>query len=35
MNISLVGNWGGTQGIDNSIFSVKMAVQYVRVYEKE
>jgi len=26
---------GGTQGIDNSIFSVKMEVQYVRVYEKE
>ena len=35
MNIAFGGNWGGAQGIDNSIFPVKMEVQYVRVYEKE
>jgi len=35
MNIAFGGNWGGAQGIDNSIFPVKMEVQYVRVYKKE
>ncbi len=35
MNIAFGGNWGGAQGIDNSIFPVKMEVQYVRIYEKE
>lgn len=35
MNIAFGGNWGGAQGIDNSIFPVKMEIEYVRVYEKE
>ena len=35
MNIAFGGNWGGAQGIDNSIFPVQMDVEYVRVYEKE
>ncbi|MCP5061805.1 MAG: glycoside hydrolase family 16 protein [Ignavibacteriae bacterium] len=34
MNIAFGGNWGGAQGIDNSIFPVKMDIDYVRVYEK-
>ena len=34
MNIAFGGDWGGAQGIDNSIFPVKMEVEYVRVYEK-
>lgn len=34
MNVAFGGNWGGTQGIDNSIFPVKMDIEYVRVYEK-
>jgi len=35
MNIAFGGNWGGAQGIDNSIFPIQMDVDYVRVYEKE
>lgn len=35
MNIAFGGNWGGAQGIDNSIFPVQMDIDYVRVYEKE
>lgn len=33
-NIAVGGDWGGAQGIDNSIFPQKMVVDYVRVYEK-
>jgi beta-glucanase (GH16 family) len=35
MNVAFGGNWGGAQGIDNSIFPVKMEIEYVRVYEIE
>lgn len=35
LNIAFGGNWGGAQGIDNSIFPIQMDVDYVRVYEKE
>jgi beta-glucanase (GH16 family) len=33
MNIAVGGNWGGAQGIDETIFPIKMEVDYVRVYE--
>lgn len=33
LNLAVGGNWGGAQGIDNSIFPQSMAVDYVRVYE--
>lgn len=34
LNIAVGGNWGGAQGIDDSIFPQKMEVEYVRVYKK-
>lgn len=34
MNIAIGGGWGGVQGIDNTIFPVRMEVDYVRVYQK-
>jgi len=34
LNIAVGGDWGGAQGIDNSIFPQKMVIDYVRVYEK-
>ncbi len=33
MNIAVGGNWGGAQGIDDSIWPQKMEVDYVRVYQ--
>ncbi|MEN9443633.1 MAG: hypothetical protein RIS47_523 [Bacteroidota bacterium] len=35
MNIAVGGNWGGAQGIDDTIFPIKMSVDYVRVYQKD
>jgi beta-glucanase (GH16 family) len=35
MNIAIGGDWGGVQGVNNSIFPVKMEIDYVRVYAKE
>jgi beta-glucanase (GH16 family) len=32
LNIAVGGNWGGMQGIDDSIFPQRMEVDYVRVY---
>lgn len=32
LNIAVGGNWGGQQGIDDTIFPVQMEVEYVRVY---
>lgn len=32
LNVAVGGNWGGKQGIDNSIFPRSMVVDYVRVY---
>jgi beta-glucanase (GH16 family) len=34
LNIAVGGNWGGQKGVDDSIFPVKMLVDYVRVYQK-
>jgi beta-glucanase (GH16 family) len=33
MNIAIGGNWGGQEGLDNSIFPQSMEIDYVRVYE--
>ncbi|MCY1721063.1 family 16 glycosylhydrolase [Prolixibacteraceae bacterium Z1-6] len=33
LNIAVGGNWGGAQGIDNSIFPQSMEIDYVRVYQ--
>jgi len=32
-NIAVGGNWGGAQGIDNSIFPQKLEIDYIRVYQ--
>lgn len=34
MNIAVGGGWGGTWGIDESIFPARMEVEYVRYYAK-
>lgn len=34
INIAVGGGWGGTQGIDDSVFPQRMLVDYVRVYEQ-
>ncbi len=34
LNIAFGGNWGGAQGIDNTILPQTMEVEYVRVYQK-
>ncbi len=34
MNIAVGGNWGGRQGVDESVFPQAMEIDYVRVYEK-
>jgi beta-glucanase (GH16 family) len=33
MNIAVGGNWGGAQGVDDTIFPAAMEVDYVRVYK--
>lgn len=33
LNIAIGGTWGGQQGIDDSIFPVRMEVDYVRIYQ--
>jgi beta-glucanase (GH16 family) len=35
LNVAVGGNWGGAQGIDNTIFPRSMVVDYVRVYQKK
>ena len=35
LNIAVGGNWGGVQGVNNSIFPQTMEVDYVRVYQLE
>ncbi|MDP4273998.1 MAG: family 16 glycosylhydrolase [Bacteroidota bacterium] len=32
LNLAIGGNWGGAQGVDDSIFPVEMQIDYVRVY---
>jgi beta-glucanase (GH16 family) len=33
LNLAVGGDWGGAQGVDDSIFPVSMQVDYVRVYK--
>lgn len=33
LNVAVGGNWGGMQGVDDTIFPAKMEVDYVRVYK--
>ena len=35
LNIAVGGNWGGQQGIDDSIWPQQMLVDYVRVWQKK
>jgi beta-glucanase (GH16 family) len=35
MNIAIGGDWGGAQGVDNSIFPQRMEIDYVRVYQRK
>jgi beta-glucanase (GH16 family) len=34
LNIAVGGDWGGSKGVDDAIFPVRMEVDYVRVYTK-
>jgi len=34
LNLAIGGDWGGTEGIDHSIFPSRYEVDYVRVYQK-
>ena len=34
LNLAIGGSWGGSKGIDESIFPQRMEVDYVRVYEQ-
>ncbi len=34
LNVAVGGDWGGQQGVNDSIFPVAMEVDYVRVYKK-
>lgn len=33
LNVAVGGNWGGAQGMDDSVFPAKMEIDYVRVYK--
>jgi len=33
LNFAVGGNWGGTQGVDDTIFPQKMLVDWIRVYD--
>ena len=35
INLAIGGQWGGIQGIDNSIFPASFVIDYVRLYIKE
>jgi len=35
LNVAVGGNWGGSQGVDDSIFPQQMLVDYVRVYQRK
>jgi beta-glucanase (GH16 family) len=34
LNLAIGGDWGGLQGVDNSVFPQRLEVDYVRVYER-
>jgi hypothetical protein len=33
LNLAIGGNMGGTKGIDDNIFPIRMQVDYVRIYQ--
>ena len=33
LNLAIGGNWGGEKGVDETIFPVRMEVDYVRVFQ--
>ncbi len=33
LNVAVGGNWGGAQGVDDSVFPAKMEVDYVKVFK--
>jgi len=35
LNVAVGGNWGGAQGVDDSIFPRTMVIDYVRIYQKK
>jgi beta-glucanase (GH16 family) len=35
LNLAIGGNWGGAQGIDNTIFPTTYEIDYVRVYQQD
>ena len=35
VNLAIGGNWGGAQGVDDSIFPTALEVDYIRVYQKD
>lgn len=35
LNLAIGGNWGGVQGIDNTIFPATYEIDYVRVYQQD
>jgi beta-glucanase (GH16 family) len=35
LNIAVGGGWGGQQGIDDTIFPIKMEIDYVRMYQEK
>jgi beta-glucanase (GH16 family) len=34
LNIAVGGDWGGRQGVDDTVFPVQMEIDYVRVYQQ-
>jgi beta-glucanase (GH16 family) len=34
VNLAIGGDWGGSHGIDDTIFPQQMEVEYVRVYQR-
>lgn len=35
LNIAIGGNWGGVEGVDDTIFPQRLEIDYVRVYQSE
>lgn len=35
LNIAVGGNWGGSRGMDESVYPVQMEVEYVKVYQSQ
>jgi beta-glucanase (GH16 family) len=35
LNVAIGGNWGGKEGVDDSIFPQQMLIDYVRVYQRK